>query len=99
MGIYWVFSVLLIVGLDYYAVKKLGSKRALAYKLLRIPKLFSLMAVSGYTLVFFILTRKEILIENNLFTFLGLPYFVVWIFFLVNVVRRLKAEKKGKNWR
>ncbi len=98
MGTYWIFSIVFISALDYFAAKKLGGKRVLAYKILRMPRFFSLIFISAYTLVFFVMSMFDMQIESTLFTFLGIPYFVVWIFFFVNVVRRIKAEKQGKPW-
>lgn len=98
MGTYWIFSILFISALDYYAAKKLGGKRMLSYKILRMPRFFSLIFVSAYTIVFFVLTMKDILIRYSLFTYMGIPYFVVWVFFFINVFRRIKAEKKGRPW-
>lgn len=98
MGTYWIFSILFISVLDYYAAKKLGGKRMLAYKILRMPRFFSLIFVSAYTIVFFVLAMKGIEISYELFTYMGIPYFVVWVFFFINVFRRIKAEKKGRPW-
>lgn len=98
MGTYWVFSILFIGALDYYASRKLGGRRMLSYKILRVPRFFTLVFVSAYTIVFFVMSMMEISIEYSIFLFCGIPYFVAWIFFLVNVMRRIKAEKKGKPW-
>jgi len=99
MGTYWIISVIFISLVDYYAAKKLGGKRMLAYKILRMPRFFSLIFVSAYTIVFFVMSMSEVEINYKIFTYLGIPYFVVWMFFFINVVRRIKAEKKGKPWR
>lgn len=99
MGTYWIFSIIFISALDYYAAKKLGGKRMLAYKILRMPRFFSLIFISAYTIVFFVMSMAGVEIKYTIFTFLGIPYFAVWMFFLINVVRRIKAEKKGKPWR
>lgn len=98
MGTYWIFSIIFISGLDYYAAKRLGGRRVLAYKILRMPRFFALVFVSLYTIVFFVLSKFGVEIDYNLLTFFGIPYFASWIFFLVNVVRRIKAEEKGKPW-
>lgn len=98
MGTYWIFSVVFISVVDYFAAKKLGGKRVLAYKILRMPRFFSLIFISLYTIVFFVMSMQDVKIDATLFTFLGIPYFVVWVFFFINVVRRIKAEKKGKTW-
>ena len=98
MGTFWIFSILFISIIDYYAAKKLGGKRMLAYKILRMPRFFSLVFVSAYTIVFFVMCMSEVSIKYTTLTFLGIPYFVAWMFFFINVVRRIKAEKRGKPW-
>lgn len=98
MGTYWIFSIVFISVLNYFAARKLGGKRVLAYNILRMPRFFSLIFVSAYTIVFFVMSMMKVEINATLFTFLGIPYFVVWVFFFINVVRRIKAEKKGKSW-
>jgi cytochrome c biogenesis protein CcdA len=99
MGIYWFLSMIVLWLLDLYASKKLGGKRMLGYKVLRFPKFFSLVFVSGYTIVLVLMSMNGIEIKYNTLTYLGLPYFIVWIFYLVNVLRRVKAETKGRPWR
>lgn len=97
VGMYWILSVALLWLLDLYACKKLGGKRMLGYKILRIPRFFSLMFVSGVSIVILVLSHYVgIEISYNALTFLGLPYFLTWIFFLVNVLRRVRAETKGR---
>ncbi len=95
----WILTVFVLGGLDFYARKKLGGKRALGYKVLRFPNFFSLVAASGYTIIIMLLcTLKGLEVEYNTLTFLCLPFFVIWVFYLVNVIRRVKAETKGRPW-
>lgn len=99
MGMYFIISVAFFMILDFYAKKKIGGKRMLGYKILRMPRFFSLVFVSAYTIVIFLLAQFEIIsVSYSTLTYLGLPYFIAWIFFLVNVLRRVRAETKGRPW-
>ena len=98
MGIYWFISMILLWLIDLYASKKLGGKRMLGYKVLRVPKFFSMIFVSAYTIIFIVMGMNGFEIKNSTLTYLGIPYFVVWTFYLVNVLRRIKSETKGRPW-
>lgn len=98
MGIYWLISMILIALIDLYASKKLGGKRMLGYKVLRMSKFFSMIFVSAYTIVLIVMGMNDFGIKNSTLTYLGIPYFVIWVFFLINVLRRIRAETKGKTW-
>lgn len=96
-GMYWIVSVAFFMILDRYACKKLGGAHMLGYKVLRVPRFFSLMAVSAITIGVLMWTRfSGHLLSYSAMTFLGLPYFVIWVFFLINVLRRIRAETKGR---
>ena len=96
IGIYWLISIILFWLMDIYACKKIGGKRELGYKVLRIPKFLALTTVSAYTIVLVILSMKGFTVTNNTLTYLGIPYFIAWVFFLVNMLRRVRAETKGR---
>lgn len=99
MGMYWILTVGVCMILDFYARKKLGGKRALGYKMLQLPKFFCYVLSSLYTMVLIILVHYVgMQFTNSTMTYLGLPYFVIWIFALVNVLRRVRAETKGRPW-
>lgn len=99
MGIYFILTVVLVSVMDFYAQKKLGGKRSLGYKVLRIPRFICLSVASLYTIVLVIWgTYFDLAVTHATLTYLGLPYFVIWIFFLVNMMRRVRAETKGKTW-
>lgn len=99
MGIYFILTVVLVSLMDFYALKKLGGKRALGYKVLRVPKFASLCVASLYTMVLVVWSIYfDLAVTVSTETFLGLPYFVIWVFFLVNMMRRVRAETKGKPW-
>ena len=99
MGMYWILTIFVCMTLDYYARKKLGGKRAIGYKMLQLPKFFCYVASSAYTMVMIILVHYVgMQFTYGTMTYLGLPYFVIWVFVLVNVLRRVRAETKGKPW-
>lgn len=96
-GMYWIVSVAFFMILDRYASKKLGGPRMLGYKVLRVPRFFSLVLVSAITIGVLLWTRVgNLVLSYSALTYLGLPYFVIWVFFLVNVLRRIRAETKGR---
>lgn len=98
MGMYFIISIALFLIMDYYARKKIGGKQMLGYKILRIPKFFSMLVVSGYTIVIFVLCRFGVVqLTYSTMTYLGILYFVVWVFYLVNVLRRVRAETRGRS--
>lgn len=97
-GMYWIISMAFIMILDRYASKKLGGARMLGYKVLRVPKFFCMVAVSAISVIVLLWSRLGGLqMSYNALTFLGLPYFIIWIFFLVNVLRRIRAETKNRS--
>ncbi len=99
MGIYFVLTVILVSLMDSYAKKKLGGKRSLGYKVLRLPKFVSLCLASLYTIILVVWSAYfDLAVKVSTETYLGLPYFVIWVFFLVNMMRRVRAETKGKPW-
>lgn len=99
MGMYWILTIFVCMILDHYAKKKLGGKRALGYKVLQLPKFFCYVASSAYTIVLIILVQYVgMQFSYSTMTYLGLPYFLIWIFALVNVLRRVRAETKGRPW-
>ena len=96
-GMYWIISVFVFMILDHYAKKKLGGARMLGYKILRVPRFFTMVAVSAITIGVLLGTRMGLItFSYTSLTFLGLPYFIVWIFFMVNVMRRIRAETKNR---
>lgn len=96
MGVYWLISVAVFAIMDLYARKKIGGKQMLGYKVLRMAKFLALIIVSAYTIVLIVIAMNGFTVTNNVLTYLGLPYFIAWIFFLINMLRRVKAETKGK---
>lgn len=96
-GMYFIITVAVCMILDFYARKKIGSHRALGYKILRFPRFICLGLASLISVAFFVAANYfGWQIQYSTLTYLGLPYFVIWIFFMVNVMRRVRAETKGK---
>lgn len=97
MGLYWIFSIAILAILDKYAEKKMGGKRMMGYKVLRIPKFFSLIFVTGYTVILsFLSIFTDFSVKATTLTYMGIPYFVTWVYYLVTVLRRVRAETKGR---
>ncbi len=95
-GMYWIVSVAWFMLLDMYAAKKIG-KQFLGYKILRVPRFFCLIFVSVITILVIVLSCwVGVQVSYSWLSYLGLPYFVSWVFFLVNVLRRVRAETEGK---
>lgn len=97
LGIYWIISIIVFSLMDVYAWKKMGGKQALGYKVLRIPKFLALITVSAYTIILLLMAIKGFTVSNTILTYLGLPYFLAWTFYLVNMLRRVRAETNGNN--
>ena len=92
--IYWILSMIVIFVIDRYARWRLGGAKELGYLVLRIPRFITMIVVSSVTVGFYFvfwLGHKEISYTTE--TFLGIPYFAMWVFFLVCVFRRIRAEK------
>lgn len=95
--IYLLASILLIVLIDWYAAKKIGNKRAWGYRILRTPKALSLLIVTFFTLVIGILCLyKDLTVSRYTLTYFGLPYYLSVLYFLIKVLRRVRAETKGR---
>jgi hypothetical protein len=96
IAICWIVSMVLFSLMDLYAKKKLGGKDKLAYKVLRIPKFLTMCAVSAYAVVIVIICiiRKEnFSVTRDVLTYMDLPFFIGWVYYLVSVFRRIRAER------
>lgn len=92
--IYFIVTIVVLGVLDLYAAKKLGGKERLGYKALRIPKFFCLMIASGISVVIGTLCwAKGLTVTAKAETFLGIPYLVIWFYYMTTVLRRIRAEK------
>ncbi len=95
---FWIFSMLFFFLIDLYAKRKIGNANRLGYKILRAPRFFSILFVSAYTIAIVLWSQYGLEVSRNTLTYMGVPYFMAWSFFLVNVLRRVKAETKGRPW-
>jgi len=95
--IYWIISMVVIIGFDAIAVKKLGGKHKMGYKVLQFPKFIAVSATSLISLVLMILFKVSFdQIKSTTETYLGVPYFAFWCFYMVVVMRRIRAEKHNR---
>ena len=91
--LYFAISLAVFAILDLYAGKRLGGKQALGYQALRIPKFISLMTVGVVSVVIGVLFFGGLTVKGSSVTFFGVPYFSMWLFYMVCVFRRIRAEK------
>ncbi|MDR3072221.1 MAG: hypothetical protein LBU41_01885 [Clostridiales Family XIII bacterium] len=98
MMIYWILSIVLFQIMDFFAKKKLGGKNHEGYKVLRIPKFLAMSFVSLYAMgmLIYCFIKKDFTVSAQTLTFLGVPFYTAWVFFLINMLRRLRAEKNGR---
>ena len=92
--IYWLISAVVIIGVDFYARKKLG-KESLGYLSLRIPKFIVVTIISVLSIAIILYTRwNDISVEAM--SFLGVPYLGLWFYYMVINFRRIRAEGSGR---
>jgi hypothetical protein len=94
--IYAFVSLVLFQLMDFYAKKKLGGKNTTGFKALRFPKWLSLMIVSLFSIGIVVAARFGFTVRASTLTYFGIPYFVMWFYFLVSVLRRIRSETRGK---
>lgn len=95
--IYWIISMVVIIGLDTFAVKKLGGKHKMGYKALIFARFIAISATSFISLILMIVFKVGFdQIKSSTETYLGVPYFAFWCFYLVVVLRRIRAEKHNR---
>lgn len=96
--IYCIASILILLLMDWYAAKKIGSKLTMGYKVLRIPKYVSFMIICGFTVIIGIICMySDFSVTRKVLTYFGLPYFIALVYYLVKMLRRVKAETKGRH--
>lgn len=94
--LYWLVSAILFGIMDLYAGKRLGGRQKLAFKVLRVHKYISLVIVSVLTMIGGFLCLKGFEIKTTTATFIGVPYFATWVYYLCSVFARIRAEKHGR---
>lgn len=96
--IYALASLVILLLMDFYAAKRIGNKHSMGYKILRIPKYVSLFIICGFTLVIGLLCMyADLSVSRGTLTYFGLPYFIGLVYYMVKMLRRVKAETKGRH--
>ena len=95
--IYFAISLAWYGLLDLFARKKLGGSATPGYQALRFPKFISLTVVSAVSLILGIFFMGGLTVKASTATYFGVPYFAMWVFYLVCVLRRLRAERSGNH--
>jgi len=96
VAIYFAISLGWYGLLDLIARKRLGGSATPGYQALRFPKFISLAVVSAVSIVLGILFMGGLTVKASTSTYFGIPYFVMWVFYMVCVMRRLRAERYGR---
>ena len=95
--IYCIPSILILLLMDHYAAKKIGSKAAIGYRVLRLPKFISLAIICGFTFIIGLLCMyMDLSVSRGTLTYFGLPYFIALVYYLVKMLRRVQAETRGR---
>jgi len=89
---YWVMTMGVVLGADFFAKRRLG-KSSLGYKALKIPRYTSYLIASVATILLVVGILADMSVNQQMLTFFGVPYFVAWVYYLVSVFRRIKAER------
>jgi len=91
--IYCVASIFIVTILDFYAAKKIGDRRRPGYRILKTPRALTLFVIGAFTFVIGILCLvKDLTVSRYTLTYFGLPYFIMLVYYMVKVFRRVKAE-------
>ena len=98
--IYCVPSLLILFLMDFYAAKRIGDKKRMGYKILRIPKIISMFIIVGFTFVVGLICmyNSDFSVTRSTLTYFGLPYFIALFYYMIKMMRRVRAETKGRNF-
>ncbi|MBQ7087090.1 MAG: hypothetical protein IJM96_06420 [Clostridia bacterium] len=95
---YALFSLALIMLMDWYAAKKIGGRDKMGYKVLSMPRHISLYLIYGFTLVIALLCMyTDFTVTRGTLSYFGIPYFMGLTYYLMQMLRRVKSETKGGN--
>ncbi|MBQ6835947.1 MAG: hypothetical protein IJO47_02725 [Clostridia bacterium] len=95
---YALFSLALIMLMDWYAAKKIGGRDKMGYKVLSMPRHISLYIIYGFTLVIALLCMyTDFKVTRGTLSYFGIPYFMGLTYYLMQMLRRVKSETKGGN--
>lgn len=96
--IYYALTVIIFYGIDAYAARRMGGKRTPGYLVLRVPKQISLLIASGLSCVIVLLCWfADLTISTKAESYLGIPYLIIWFYYMMTALRRIKAETSGQN--
>ena len=98
--VYCVPSLVILYLMEFYAAKRIGDKRHLGYKILRIPKFISMVIIVGFTFVMGMLClyKADFSVTRSTLTYFGIPYFAALFYYLIKMLRRVRAETKGRQF-
>lgn len=93
--IYVAISMAVFGIMDVYAAKKMG-RQSEGMKALRPYKFVMLLIVCGLSAILLVLCMKGLTMKATTETFIGVPYLACWFYYMTCVLRRVKAETKGR---
>lgn len=97
--IYCVGSLVILFLMDFYAVRKIGSKRRLGYQALKGIRGISTLIICGFTVVIgFLCLTQDFSCTRGTLSYFGLPYLIALLFYLIKMFRRVRAETKGRGF-
>lgn len=95
--IYCFASLLILALMNWYAAKRIGNRRAMGYQVLKVPRFVSVAIICGFTVVIGILCMTiKLEVTRQVLTYFGVPYFIALAYYLMQMLRRVKAETKGR---
>ena len=95
--IYCFASLLILALMNWYAAKRIGNRRSMGYQVLKVPRFVSVAIICGFTVVIGILCMIiKLEVTRRTLTYFGVPYFIALAYYLMQMLRRVKAETKGR---
>ena len=93
--IYCAASIAILMLMSTFAKKKLGGERALAYQSLTGIRTLAVLLICGFTFVVGMLClTQEFTCSRGTLTYFGLPYFLALMFYMFQMIGRVRAESK-----
>lgn len=93
--IYCMASLAILMLMSAFARKKLGGERALAYQSLRGVRTLAVLTICGFTFVVGMLClTQDLTCTRGTLTYFGLPYFLALLFYMFQMIGRVRAETK-----
>lgn len=95
--LYCIGSLLILLLIDGYAVKKLGGRQRLGYQMLRGYRGISILVVFGFTAAIAALCLMlDFSCTRGTLSYFGMPYLIAVMFYMVKAFRRVYSETKGR---